>query len=56
MSNMSYCRFSNTLGDFQDCLASIHDLDDDQTDEIEARRKLAEAAREFADEYERNYA
>lgn len=27
MSNMSYCRFENTLSDFKDCLGAIEGLD-----------------------------
>jgi NTP pyrophosphatase (non-canonical NTP hydrolase) len=26
MSNMSYCRFHNTLGDLHDCLEALRDL------------------------------
>lgn len=29
MSNMSYCRFQNTLADLQDCFDAIYDLDGD---------------------------
>lgn len=44
MSNMSYCRFENTLSDLQDCRAN---LDDDDLDgrEASARRALIELCR-----------
>ena len=29
MSNMSYCRFENTLSDLLDCEGALHDLDYD---------------------------
>jgi hypothetical protein len=43
--NMSYCRFQNTAGDFQDCLENLHTLDPDDRhpntdDERWARRRL----------------
>lgn len=58
MSNMSYCRFGNTLGDLQDCLDTIQGGDDyyqsrdDISDEefrnmeslIEVCREIVEAA------------
>lgn len=56
MANMSYCRFRNTLADFRDCLDSIHDVDEDNDDEIRARARLAELAREYIDEFDNNYA
>lgn len=28
MSNMSYCRFQNTLGDLQDCYEALGDMED----------------------------
>lgn len=43
MSNMSYCRFENTLKDFYDCLEHWDD-DDLSESEKQARLKLAKAA------------
>ena len=52
MSNMSYCRFENTLPDLEDC---YQHLEDDLSDtEKEARerliRKCVEIALEFGNE------
>ncbi len=38
--NMSYCRFENTLADLRDCERNLDSLDEDDGDEIEARREL----------------
>ena len=37
MSNMSYCRFENTLGDLQDCEAAIRDGEVSDLSASEAR-------------------
>lgn len=51
MSNMSYCRFENTLYDLLDCYRS---LDDDTKDmsrsEFMARKKLLELCETIAEE------
>lgn len=39
MSNMSYCRFQNTLRDLQDCLDYLDDELDDE-DEENARKEM----------------
>lgn len=39
MSNMSYCRFRNTLNDLRDC-ANNFDEDDLSADEHNARRQM----------------
>jgi hypothetical protein len=38
MSNMSYCRFQNTLSDLRECYDNLHDVLGD--DEARARQKL----------------
>lgn len=50
MSNMSYCRFRNTLTDFRD--AKNHLRDDLDGAEAEARRKLVREAKEFVEKAE----
>lgn len=43
MANMSYCRFRNTLDDYNDCYTTLseHDVDSDMSDEeIRAAKKL----------------
>ena len=50
MSNMSYCRFSNTLEDLRDC----HDnMDEDKLSEAEARarKRLIELCKRIAADY-----
>lgn len=41
MGNMSYCRFENTMNDFNDCIENIDSLDHESTaEEFIARREL----------------
>lgn len=40
MSNMSYCRFENTLADLEDCYDNIEDTIDMSVEEAKARIKL----------------
>ena len=53
MSNMSYCRFENTLNDLEDCAEHIHDMDLSEREE-KCRIRLIEMCREIADEDEMN--
>ena len=48
MSNMSYCRFQNTLADLKDCFNNIDDtnLSDE---EIKARNKLIEICKRISE-------
>lgn len=46
MSNMSYCRFQNTLSDLKDCAEHIED-DDLSKDEQFARNELEEVCVEI---------
>lgn len=51
MSNMSYCRFQNTLRDLRDCHENM-DLDDDADDiEVRARARLIALCATIAAEY-----
>ena len=50
MSNMSYCRFENTLPDLNDCAESMDDMDLNDT-ETRARRSLIKVCIEIADDY-----
>ena len=61
MSNMSYCRFRNTLLDLRDCYDNINDLENDEfggDSESAARRKLidlcCDIALAYGDEVDRN--
>ncbi len=50
MSNMSYCRFQNTLNDLDDCYNNIDD-DDLSIDEERARIKVIRLCIDIADDY-----
>jgi hypothetical protein len=50
MSNMSYCRFQNTLQDLRDC--NDHLWDDLSEDEETARQKLVKLCRQIVDDFE----
>lgn len=54
MSNMSYARFQNTLTDFRDCVEALPDLEDFDSAEGRAARKLYELAREYIEQFEFN--
>lgn len=49
MSNMSYCRFQNTLQDLRDCYEHLQDSDLSD-DEDRARRRLINLCIDIADE------
>lgn len=49
MSNMSYCRFQNTLTDLEDCAKHLFDRIDD-TSESSARKELIKLCKEIAEE------
>jgi hypothetical protein len=56
MSNMSYCRFRNTLSDLRDCAYALYqDLDDWKTDlsdeEARAARALLKLCGELAADF-----
>lgn len=48
MSNMSYCRFENTVSDLADCRDHIND-DDLSGDEERARESLMDICRDILD-------
>lgn len=51
MSNMSYCRFENTVSDMRDCLDSIHEgaLEDLSPTERASAFEMHEVAGELAE-------
>ena len=51
MSNMSYCRFENTLVDLKDCVNHIDD-DNLSDDEKHARIRLIEVCKDISNMYE----
>lgn len=48
MSNMSYCRFRNTLTDLRDCSEHLQDID--SKEEFKARQKLIDLCREIVND------
>lgn len=51
MSNMSYCRFENTLSDLRDCYNNMdEDLDDSET-EKSSRECLIRLCKKIVDRY-----
>ena len=52
MSNMSYCRFQNTLGDLDDCYENMDAIGKDTSEEeLAARLHLIALCKNIADEY-----
>ncbi len=52
MSNMSYCRFENTLRDLKECVWSLEDGEDIKelsTREMDAAIQMLETCREYLD-------
>lgn len=55
MSNMSYCRFRNTLEDFRDCADNWCEIDHEDNpdeDELRARRTLYRLAQEIVNDFD----
>lgn len=54
MANMSYCRFTNTLRDFQDCVRALQldGLNSLSPDELFAADKLRNLCDEFIQTYD----
>lgn len=53
MSNMSYCRFENTMNDLRDCLNHIHRKAENEYDE-QARQSMIELFREISEDWDGN--
>ena len=51
MSNMSYCRFRNTLEDLKDCYENLDDTDVVVVED-EAREELINLCKQIAKEFE----
>ena len=47
MSNMSYCRFQNTLEDLKDCLENLTEDGDLSEDEEHARSRLIKTCKKI---------
>lgn len=55
MSNMSYCRFQNTLRDLRDCAEALEEIDGNlaelSKDEAQAANGLIELCKRIADSH-----
>lgn len=51
MSNMSYCRFRNTLSDLRDCQEWMGETGDLDEAEAEARLRMIKVCRQINDHY-----
>lgn len=51
MSNMSYCRFTNTRGDMEDCLEAIRNEKNLSDFEAQAGKNMFQDILEFCQEY-----
>ena len=51
MSNMSYCRFRNTLEDFRDCIQNIEDHELSE-DEAQARYQMIRSIAALVERYD----
>lgn len=51
MSNMSYCRFQNTLNDLRDCHMNMDDPDSLSPDEKKAREQLLQTCAEIINDF-----
>ena len=49
MSNMSYCRFENTLNDLQDCDAAMDEGEELEGREAKAKEQLVELCKEIVE-------
>jgi len=47
MSNMSYCRFENTLGDLRDCREAIEEGNDLSKQEAKFAKKMVQECKDF---------
>lgn len=51
MSNMSYCRFENTLRDLEDCAEAIAEQEKLSESERKAKNRLIELCIDIANDY-----
>ena len=52
MSNMSYCRFENTLADLRDCNEHMdEDMEDRSDEEKQAKKNLIKLCKEITSNY-----
>jgi hypothetical protein len=51
MSNMSYCRFQNTLPDFNDCIENLENYGELSKEEQKAADEMYQYAKEYINLY-----
>jgi hypothetical protein len=51
MSNMSYCRFQNTVLDMEDCISVLNDSEELSDDEANAKDRLIQLCVDVACEH-----
>jgi hypothetical protein len=51
MSNMSYCRFQNTVLDMEDCISVLNDSEELSDDEANAKDRLIQLCIDVACEH-----
>lgn len=51
MSNMSYCRFQNTLLDLRDCQSALWEEEELSEAEEKAKKRLIQVCQEIAEEF-----
>ena len=52
MSNMSYCRFRNTLSDLRDCYDALRNEEELNEEEERAKQRLIKLCRSIAADFE----
>ena len=52
MSNMSYCRFQNTVSDLRDCVEAIAYNPPTSAEEIAAAKRMAKLCEEFLENFD----
>ena len=55
MSNMSYCRFNNTVNDLEDCRDALDSGEISSQEEKKKAKRLIEICKEIADNYDDDY-
>ena len=55
MSNMSYCRFNNTVNDLEDCRDALDSGEISSQEEKKEAKRLIEICKEIADNYDDDY-
>lgn len=52
MTNMSYCRFSNTASDLRDCVDTLTDSPPTSSEEIAAAKRMLELCQDYINTFD----